>query len=159
MAVLDQIGNALGGSVGTFAEKLIGIFKVSATAKAEHQAEMDMAILAQQKELLDIVSDATKGQLEINKVEAASTNWFVAGWRPAVGWVCTLGFFMTFIFRPLLMWGCAIFGKQDVAATFPQLDTTQMMELLMGMLGMGGFRMWEKFNGVARDTSAQPKGK
>jgi ABC-type sulfate transport system permease component len=86
------------------------------------------------------------GQLEVNKVEAASSSMFVAGWRPFVGWVCGSGLAYQFIARPLLMFVVALFGHPVVA---PELDMGTLLTLLLGMLGLAGARTFEKVNGVA----------
>jgi hypothetical protein len=86
------------------------------------------------------------GQLEINKEEAKSTSLFVAGWRPAIGWVCTLALFYQFIVRPMVAWGFAIYGRE--LPPMPGLDE-MLWELLFGMLGLGSLRTLEKVKGVA----------
>ena len=77
-------------------------------------------------------------QIAVNKAEAAG-NWFQAGWRPATGWVCVLGFGVNFLISPL----AAPFG-----VVIPQADTATMLPVLMGMLGLGGLRSYEKKNGL-----------
>ena len=78
-------------------------------------------------------------QLEVNKQEAAHKSLFVAGWRPGMGWVCVLGMLINFIVVPLSM------------GALEGLDLTEMMPVLLGMLGLGGMRSYEKKNGVARE--------
>ena len=73
-------------------------------------------------------------QIEVNKAEAAG-NWFQAGWRPATGWVCVLGFGVNFLISPL----AAAFG-----VAIPQADTATMLPVLMGMLGLGTLRTYER---------------
>lgn len=82
----------------------------------------------------------TTAQSDINKVEAASTNWFVAGWRPGIGWVCVLAFCFEFLLRPLLQWGCALYGHP---VNLPSLDST-LTQLTYAMLGMGALKTVEK---------------
>ncbi len=89
---------------------------------------------------------AMAGQMEINKVEAASSSVFVSGWRPAIGWVCGAGFAVQFVVGPLAEWGSALYGHP---VKFPAMDTGTMMPLLLGMLGLGGMRTAEKIQGVA----------
>jgi hypothetical protein len=81
--------------------------------------------------------EAMMAQLEVNAVEAASGSLFIGGWRPAVGWVCVLGMAVNFLVVPFV-------------PTLAPLDTTTMMPVLMGMLGLGGMRSFEKASGVAR---------
>jgi len=99
-------------------------------------AKLELMKLQQNGELAQII-----GQMEINKVEAASSSLFVSGWRPSVGWVCSAGFAVQFIIGPLAEWGAALAGHP---VKFPQMDTGTMMPLLLGMLGLGGLRTAEK---------------
>lgn len=87
------------------------------------------------------------GQLEINKVEAASASVFTSGWRPAIGWVCGAGFAVQFVIGPLGEWASALAGHP---VKFPQMDTGTMMPLLFGMLGLGAYRTAEKIQGVTK---------
>ena len=73
-------------------------------------------------------------QIEVNKAEAKG-NWFQAGWRPATGWVCVLGFGVNFLISPL---------AAGVGIEIPQADTSTMLPVLMGMLRLGGLRTYEK---------------
>lgn len=82
-----------------------------------------------------------QGQLEVNKVEAASDSVFVAGWRPAVGWICAIALAYSTMLIPLL----------GIWFTVPTLDTNLLRTVLLGMLGMGGLRTIEKLNKVARE--------
>ena len=92
--------------------------------------------------------ELAKGQLEVNKVEAASQSMFVAGWRPAVGWVCVLGMASNFIIIPMANFGLAL---AESGVTIPLIDTSTMMPVLMGMLGLGAMRSVEKVRGGSRE--------
>jgi|TARA_R100001129_G_C5237617_1_gene224491 hypothetical protein len=92
--------------------------------------------------------ELAKGQLEVNKVEAASKSMFVAGWRPAVGWVCVLGMASNYILIPFANFGLALAASDIVV---PLIDTSTMMPVLMGMLGLGAMRSVEKVQGVSRE--------
>lgn len=92
--------------------------------------------------------DLAKGQLEVNKTEAAHKSLFVAGWRPAVGWTCCLGMASNFLVIPMTNFALALTGS---AIVVPLLDTGEMMPVLMGMLGLGAMRTYEKKQGVQRD--------
>lgn len=105
-------------------------------------AQLELMKLQQSGELAQIA-----GQLEINKVEAASSNVFVSGWRPFAGWVCGAALAYSFLVYPLLVWVCAIWAP---TVTPPKLGNDGMLyELLFAMLGLGGLRSFEKFKGVA----------
>jgi hypothetical protein len=84
-------------------------------------------------------------QVETNKIEAASSSLFVAGWRPAVGWICAAGMGINFIITPLLSPVLNAYTRIGI----PQLDMTQMMPVLIGMLGLAAARSIDKKNGVA----------
>ena len=99
-------------------------------------AKLELLKLQQNGELAQIT-----GQMDINKVEAASSSLFVSGWRPSIGWVCGAGFAVQFVIGPLAEWGAALAGHP---VKFPQMDTGTMMPLLLGMLGLGGLRTAEK---------------
>lgn len=92
------------------------------------------------------IFELAKGQIEVNKVEAASSSFFVAGWRPAVGWTCVAGLGYSFFGLPILSWGSMNFGW----VIPPALDMGTLLTLLLGMLGLGGLRTKEKIEGVAR---------
>ncbi len=86
------------------------------------------------------IHEIAKAQIEVNKEEAKGS-WFQSSWRPATAWVCVAGFAVNFLISPLL----APFGI-DV----PQADTSTMLPVLMGMLGLGGMRSYEKTKGLTK---------
>ena len=87
------------------------------------------------------------GQIDINKEEAKSENVFVSGWRPFIGWVCGSACAWNWIGLPIAKAGLVLAGyKLDVSPA----DLTEMLPVLMGMLGLGALRTAEKFKGVAR---------
>ena len=86
------------------------------------------------------------GQLDINKIEAASSSTFVSGWRPAIGWVCALALLYQYLVRPLAVAVFAAVGHP--LPVMPGLDEN-LWQLMMAMLGMGGLRTFEKVQGVA----------
>ncbi len=87
-------------------------------------------------------------QLEVNKAEAAHKNMFVAGWRPAVGWVTVVGMASNYILIPMGNFGLAV-AESDI--TIPLLQMSEMMPVLLGMLGLGGMRTVEKVKSVSRE--------
>jgi hypothetical protein len=92
--------------------------------------------------------EIAQGQMAINQVEAAHKSLFVSGWRPAVGWVCVLGMFGNFITIPFSNFVLALL-ELDIVIPLVPLET--MMPVLMGMLGLGAMRSYEKKNSVHRD--------
>jgi len=107
--------------------------------------------LAQKGDLAELNAQVKllTGQLDINKVEAASSNLFVSGWRPFVGWVCGLGLAYASIIEPVMRF---IAKLNDYTGTFPVIDTSITMQVLLGMLGLGMMRTREKEKGVHRDN-------
>jgi len=83
-------------------------------------------------------------QAEINKIEAQHRTIFVAGWRPFIGWVCGVALAYNFILRDLLVW---FIGPEQVP---PALQMEHLMTVLIGMLGLGGMRTFEKFKDKAK---------
>jgi len=104
-------------------------------------AKLELIKLQQSGELQVIA-----GQLDINKVEAANPSVFVSGWRPAVGWVCVLACAWNWIGLPIAKLGMELWGHPiDLAPA----NITEMLPILMGMLGLGGLRTIEKLNDKA----------
>ena len=85
------------------------------------------------------------GQMEVNKVEAAHPSIFVAGWRPFTGWVGGVGLAYAAILEPFMSWVARVNGY---VADFPEIDNSILVTVLMGMLGIGTMRSFEKKNGV-----------
>ena len=89
-----------------------------------------------------------QGQLDVNKAEAASPSVFVAGWRPFIGWVCGSACAWNWIGLPVAKVLLPLAGGQVIA--LEAADLTEMLPVLMGMLGLAGYRTFEKTRGVAR---------
>lgn len=107
---------------------------------AAAQAKLELFKLQQSGELA-----AMTAQTDINKVEAGNTSVFVSGWRPFVGWVAGLACAWNWIGLPVALFLCNFFGHP---INLTPADTTTMMPVLMGMLGLGGLRTVEKIHGV-----------
>lgn len=86
-------------------------------------------------------------QVEVNKIEAAHKSLFVAGWRPAVGWICATGLGISYILIPVLAAAQSIHMGKPVEP----MDMTELLPILFGMLGFGAYRSYEKKNGIARE--------
>jgi hypothetical protein len=91
---------------------------------------------------------ALLAQLEINKAEAASGSIFKGGWRPFVGWVCGIALLYHFILSPLIIFVVTLTGI-DIPP-IPEFDMGSLMTVLMGMLGLGGLRTYEKQKGLTQ---------
>jgi len=137
------VGSLIAGLIGPILEPLINLIpNKNDRAKAREQAEA---------QIVTAMTGLVQGQLEINKVEAKHSSMFVAGWRPAVGWICGVSLAWNFIVHPMLLWAAFLFpGAEIDLSTAPQLDAGELMTVLLGMLGLGGLRTYEKRVGVAR---------
>ena len=102
-------------------------------------ADKDLKLKLSHELEKEIVS-LNKLQIELNK-EDAKGHWFQSSWRPATAWVCVAGFAINFLISPLAAPFCI-----DV----PQADTSTMLPVLMGMLGLGGLRSYEKSKGLTK---------
>ena len=146
---------------GTFAKDV----RAAITGKSVLTAEEQTALLQQAAQLETAVLSAEQqvnlAQIDIDKTEAASPCVFVSGWRPAVAWVCVFGFAYQFVLQPFIGYGLSIHSTYHglPIPPPPTLDSTQMMTLLLGLLGLGGMRTIEKVNGVANVNLTQPSDK
>jgi len=115
------------------------------------KTEIEKAKLAADMAQVMGVVDLAKGQLAINEEEAKSTNWFVAGWRPFIGWVCGTGLLYDFVARPvingLITAILTVLGHTTDIVFFVALDTNVLVSCLGGLLGLGGLRTVEKVTG------------
>jgi len=117
--------------------------KIIPDADERHRLAHEIATLAERQ-----AHEIAKEQIKTNQVEASHKSLFVAGWRPATGWICASGLGFNFIVVPLGNFYLALFNHGVV---IPSLDLSQMMPVLMGMLGLGAFRTYEKTKGVSRE--------
>ena len=109
-------------------------------AKAD-QAKLELLKLQQSGELASMTA-----QTDINKEEAKSSSIFVSGWRPFVGWVCGSAFALHYLIIPVANFVLVATGHKEVILSF---DMQTLLTLLMGLLGLGGYRTVEKVKGVA----------
>lgn len=95
------------------------------------------------------------GQMDVNKAEAQHKSLFVAGWRPAIGWVGALALAYQFIVYPLLVWGWSLLqatGAVPAEVTAPPvLPTDALWVIVSGMLGIGAMRSHDKRKGVSTE--------
>ena len=110
--------------------------------------EIEKAKLAQLTAEMQNQYNLVLGQLEINKVEAQSSNWFTSGWRPYVGWVCGTGLAYSTIFEPLFRFIAQVAFSYD--GPFPIINTDLTSQILMGMLGFGALRSADKYFGTVK---------
>ena len=109
---------------------------------AAASAKLELVKMQQSGELQIIA-----GQLDINKEEAKSSSVFVSGWRPFIGWVCGAACAWNWIGLKIVLFAAELYGKP---LHISSADISEMMPVLMGMLGLGGLRTFEKIQGVAK---------
>ncbi|MDE2426917.1 MAG: holin family protein [Elusimicrobia bacterium] len=127
---IGEIATAVGGIVDKFLPD-------------KTQAEKDE--LTRELAQLQFQQAVIQSQTDTNKAEASNQSVFVAGWRPAVGWVCAGAFAWTFILAPFISYAAKLAGNP---VDLPNLDLSQLSPVLMGMLGLGAMRTVEKVNGI-----------
>jgi hypothetical protein len=148
-AIGTGLGGPAGGAVGLLIAKALGVDSTPDAVNAAltpdaivklHEVDADL-----QKTQIEADSAAAVGQLDVDKAEASNASVFVAGWRPAIGWTCAAAFAWTFVLAPMVAYGAKL-GGANVA--LPIMDISQLMPVLLGILGLGGMRTYEKVNGI-----------
>ena len=128
------------------AESLIERFFPDPEKKAA--AQLELLKMQQNGELAQLAAetDLAKLQIQVNVEEAKSTNWFVAGWRPGIGWVCGAGLAYAALVEPFARFIAKVwFGY---TGEFPVISTDLTLQILMGMLGLTAARSIEKIKGA-----------
>ena len=92
--------------------------------------------------------EANMAQVEVNKAEAKHRSIFVAGWRPFVGWICAVALGYHFVLHPIVLFGAGWAGVE--IPELPAFDMDSLMTVLLGMLGLGGLRSYEKTKGLTK---------
>lgn len=144
---MDLIGI---GSIVETVGKLAGEFITTDKEKAQLALEARKLDLDEQR-----IGQATDlAQTEVNKVEAANASLFVAGWRPAIGWIGGAAMAYQFLAYPLLQWGWALLQSRGYIpaglAAPPVMASDQLWVILSGILGIAGMRTYEKRSGVTK---------
>ena len=137
-----MIGDAIAGVVG----KIIDRAWPDPAQKAAAAIELQKMVQAGEFKQIDADIQLAQMQADVNKVEAASADPFTSRWRPSVGYVCAAGLAYAAIIEPCLRLLVAVGG---VSAALPAVDTTLTMQLLFGLLGLGGMRSYDKAKGAA----------
>ena len=123
------------------ATKLLGKFIEDKDTK--NKLAHELATMAERH-----AQELAKSQIEVNKVEAQSRHWFVASWRPFIGWTCGIALMWHFVLSQFILFFATMFGF-DLPA-LPEFDMGSLMTVLMGMLGLGGLRTFEKYKGMTK---------
>ena len=131
-------------------DKILGIFGSLATSREflalfkGKEKKLQEFQLAMAKEM----QKANIHQIELNKIEAKHKSIFVSGWRPFIGWVCGSALAYHFILRDLISWFLDAVGFE--VAPLPPIELGQLISILLAMLGMSGYRTYEKIKNVAK---------
>tara|TARA_R110000796_G_scaffold60772_4_gene140708 strand:+ start:243 stop:650 length:408 start_codon:yes stop_codon:yes gene_type:complete len=132
-ALIPKLLPVIGDVIGRFLPE-----DKEAAAKAKREIEAELTKNLAQIDL---------AQLDINKAEGQHRSMFVAGWRPFIGWTCGVALAYTYVMQPILVF---ILAQSGYLVQLPIMDLTVMMPVLLGMLGLGGLRSFEKFKGVSK---------
>jgi len=111
------------------------------------EAKLKLMELQQSGELAALAASTNlaQGQMEINKIEAASNNLFVSGWRPFIGWVCGSAYAYAYVLQPIMLFFASLAGNP---IQLPELGMGELSPVLIGLLGLGYLRTTEKIKGV-----------
>lgn len=135
LALIDPISKLI--------DKIIPDPQAAAKAKLDLLKEENIQTLEEFK--LSLQGDSE--QNDVNKIEASSSSIFVSGWRPFIGWVCGVAFAYHYVLQPCLAFLIAASGHTLV---LPVFDMSMLSTVLMGMLGLGSLRTFEKIRGVSK---------
>jgi hypothetical protein len=116
--------------------------KVIPDKDAREKAQSELIKAAQDQDF-----QLSLAQLEINKKEAEHSSLFVSGWRPSIGWTCSIAFILHFVAFPIINFTIVALGYKEVVISF---DMATLMTVLGGLLGIGGLRTYEKIKGVTK---------
>ncbi len=161
---MPKIGEVIASGLGIVASPATGVItaitnildKVLPSAKERAEAQAILEKIKQAPELLDKELEkqrlerefaAAHDQTEVNKLEAQSASLLVSGWRPFIGWVCGIALGYVWIGRPFIHDLCNVFGYNP---EFSVIDTDNMLQLVIALLGLGVYRTFEKVRGVSR---------
>ena len=122
--------------------------KVLPDPAAKAAAQLELLKLQQNGELAQLAAttDLAKLQIQTNQEEAKTGNWFIAGWRPFIGWICGLGLLYVSLVEPIGRFIATVFFHY--AGAFPVINTDITMQVMMGMLGLAAARTVEKVKGA-----------
>lgn len=135
--IIGDIIDTVGGLVG------------KAVVDKDKKRELEFKLEELRDKANDRFHEANMGQIEVNKIEAKHSSVFVAGWRPAVGWTGAAGFAYASVVQPVGNWLARVVGGYQ--GELPVLDTTMLMTILLGILGLGAARTYERVQNVERN--------
>ena len=121
-------------------------------------AQLELLKMQQNGDLAQLAADTdlAKLQIQTNVEEAKNANIFVSGWRPAVGWTCAAAFAYSYVLLPFAQFLVFTFGTSEMVGQLklaPKLELSEMLPVLLGMLGLSGLRTTERIKGVVPPQS------
>lgn len=126
--------------IGPLVDKLVGLIP-DPVARAKAKAEAEAQLIAQQDDMVKAFLASDQAQSQVNAEEAKSSNLFVSGWRPFLGWVFGSSFAWVFVIQPIITF---VLRAANHPVELPTLDLSQMTPMVTGMLGLAGMRTYEK---------------
>ena len=136
---MSFLGSLVGAGVGELADGVASAVDRFVETEEERKAADILLLKAQQ--------NPDRWQAEINKIEAAHRNVFISGWRPAMGWMCSIGLAWSYVIRPAAE---MVLVAMDMRVALPNLETGELLTLVFALLGLAGTRTYEKKNGLTR---------
>jgi hypothetical protein len=114
--------------------------KVIPDKDAREKAQAELIKAAQDQDF-----QLALAQIKVNEEEAKSDSLFKSGWRPSIGWTCSVAFILHFVAFPIINFVIVALGYKEVVISF---DMATLMTVLGGLLGIGGLRTYEKIKGI-----------
>jgi len=148
---MSFLGRILGTAAGETAKGLMeGVGTLATSIRGAITGELPPEARAR-LEVLALEADTllTDGQMQINAMEAKHASIFVAGWRPFIGWVCGVALAWNFVLYPMVLWYMSIW--KPLLEPPPSLDLNQLYPIIVGILGLGAFRSYEKARGAQKN--------
>jgi len=117
-------------------------------ARLEHEWRQQLSRESHEFQKIEIEAerDLALAQIATNTEEAKSNSLFVAGARPAIMWICGAALAWSYIIQGMVEWVAFLAGF-DIGEA-PRVNAAELMPILVGMLGLGTMRSFEKTRGV-----------
>jgi len=150
LTLMITFGGKFGGlddMIGLLSAVLPSVMEVAGRFLPEDKEKRAAAEREIEAQLTMHLAKIDLAQLDINKTEAAHRSIFVAGWRPFIGWSMGIAMTWTYVVMPIAQF---ILAQTGHLVDLPALDMSEMMPVLMGMLGLGGLRSFEKYKKVSK---------
>lgn len=142
MGIFDLFGKSTVSAIGKVADDLF--------TSDEERLKGELDLYKAESKRIEIEQSDRIAQIEVNKQEATHKSMFVAGWRPALGWICVFSLAYHFIIHDIISWIMNYYAP-DIEPP-PDIDIGPLMVLLTGMLGLAANRSFEKVKGVANEV-------